>query len=139
MYDRLQRSGFGTAEQADKRHLNNSVNWFDQAELRSSLSPHSLLISLHSVAEFRGKSVCLALFFCQKNLYEPLNVPLWFAAVLVPRAKSTWGGKVDAASPAAAPAAPRAADASTLGKVKCLVTGALETQPRALQSAAPAP
>jgi len=26
MYDRLQRSGFGAAEQADKRSLNNSVN-----------------------------------------------------------------------------------------------------------------
>lgn len=63
MYDSLQRSGFGTAERADKKRLNNSANWFDQAKLCSSLSPYFLLTSLHSMAEFDGKRICLALVF----------------------------------------------------------------------------
>jgi len=39
-HDRLQRAGLGTAEQADKRSLNNN---FAKAEFCPLLSPHFLL------------------------------------------------------------------------------------------------
>lgn len=48
-------------------------------------------------------------------------------------------GRWEAASPASTPAALRAADASTLGEVKCLITGALEAQHRAQHSSGSAP
>lgn len=73
---------------------------------------------------------------------------LLFVAVLIPTEEKTegrtaapagYGEGWEAPGPAPAPAAPRAADASILGKVKCLITGALETQPRARQSSGSAP
>jgi len=44
------------------------------------------------VAEFPAKGISLALFFCQNNLYELLNVLLSFVAALIPMENTTEGG-----------------------------------------------